>query len=115
MDINLLTEEASRYALTSKLLNQILDDLKEAILANGNLIMNANKVDVNINKKQVKLIEFINIIDSYRNSECILNDDERMIVIYRGDPYLTLHLCLQSLTRKSKNIVNARRFSLWGK
>lgn len=113
MDINILTEEASRYALTSKLLNQILDDLKEAILANGNLIMSANKEDVKVNKKQVKLIEFINIIDSYRNDECILNDDERKIVIYKGNPYLTLHLCLQALTRKSKNIINARRIPLW--
>lgn len=110
MDIDTLREEASRYALTSKLLNEILDVLKESILANSNLIMEANKEDVKINKRQVKIIDFINIVDSYRKNECILNDDERKIVIYKGDPYLTLHLCLQSLTQRTKILLMQEGF-----
>ena len=49
------------------------------------------------NKKQIKVKELLEIIENYRNSECVLNDDERKIVIYKGDPYLTLHLCLQAI------------------
>lgn len=112
MDIDTFKEEASRYALTSKLLNEILEMLKKSILANSNLIMEANKEDVKKNKRQVKIIDFINIIDSYRKNECILNDDERKIVIYKGDPYLTLNLCLQSLTQRTKLLLMQEQFLL---
>lgn len=102
MDVENLNEEASRYALTTNLLNLILNDLKQSILANSNLILNANKEDVKVSKRQIKVMEFINIIDNYRNNECILNDDERKIIIYKGDPYLTLNICLQSITQRTK-------------
>ena len=85
MDVENLNEEASRYALTTNLLNLILNDLKQSILANSNLILNANKEDVKVSKRQIKVMEFINIIDNYRNNECILNDDERKIIIYKGE------------------------------
>ena len=102
MDVENLKEEASRYALTIKLLNFILNDLKQSLIANSDIIMNANKEDVKVNKRQIKIVEFINIVDSYRKNECILNDDERKIVIYKGDPYVTLHLCLQAITQRTK-------------
>lgn len=112
MDIDSLKDEASRYALTDKLLNEILDNLKKSIIDNGNLIMEANKEDVKVNKRQIKIIDLINIVDSYRKSECFLNDDERKIIIYKGDPYLTLHLCLQALTQRIKIILLQEEFLL---
>lgn len=102
MDIGALNEEVSRYALTPRLLNEILEILKKSIIANSNLIMKANKEDVKLNKKQIKIDDFINIIESYKEDECILNDDERKIIIYKGNPYLTLNLCLQALTQRTK-------------
>ena len=39
MDLDSIREEASRYALTTKLLSLILDELKKALLANKNLIL----------------------------------------------------------------------------
>lgn len=102
MDIGALNEEVSRYALTPRLLNEILEILKKSIIANSNLIMKANKEDVKLNKKQIKIDDFINIIENYKEDECILNDDERKIIIYKGNPYLTLNLCLQALTQRTK-------------
>lgn len=100
--IEILKEEPSRYALTPKLLNSILYDLKKALVEKNNLIMGANKEDVKINKKQVKIKEFLKIIDLYQNSECVLSLDERKIIVYKGDPYLTLHICMQALTQRNK-------------
>lgn len=102
MDLDSIREEASRYALTTKLLNLILDELKKALLANKNLILKANKEDTKLNKRQIKIEEMLKIIEVYRDSECELNDDERKIIFYKGDPYLTIHLCLQSITQRTK-------------
>lgn len=102
MDLDSIREEASRYALTTKLLSLILDELKKALLANKNLILKANKEDTKLNKRQIKIEEMLKIIEVYRDSECELNDDERKIIFYKGDPYLTIHLCLQAVTQRIK-------------
>lgn len=111
-NVNNLSEQVSRYALTTKQLNIFLEDLKDLIQLNSKLIINCNKEDVKVFKKQIKLEEFIKIIDSYKNSECILEDDERKLVIYKGDPYLTLHICLQALIKRIKVILIHDEFML---
>lgn len=110
--INNLSEQVSRYALTTRQLNIFLEDLKDLIEMNSKLIINSNKEDVKVYKKQVKIEEFINIINSYKNSECILEDDERRLVLYKGDPYLTLHICIQSLIKRIKVILIHDEFML---
>ncbi len=102
LNIETLKEPASRYTLTANSLNDLLDCLKNLFVENSNLIMDANKIDIKHNKKQIKIKEFISIIEKYRKKDCELNDDERKIVIYKGDPYLTLHICLQAITQRTK-------------
>ncbi len=108
--IESLQEEASRYALTPSLLKEILFELKKKIVAKKDYIINANKEDIKVNKKQIKIKEFLKIIDSYENSECVMNSDERKIVIYKGDPYITLHVCLQALTLRNKILIVQNNF-----
>lgn len=110
--IEKITKEVSRYALTTKLLNDFLLDLKDFILKNSNLIMGCNREDVKSYRKQIKIKELLNIIDEYKDSECILAEDERKIIIYKGDPYLTLHLCIQALTRRNKVLLFHEEFML---
>lgn len=109
-DIENLKEEASRYALTDSMLKNILDNLSKAIIENTHNIIEANKEDVKINRKQIKIMTFIDIIDSYRDNECILNGDERKMVIYRGDPYITLSICLQAITQRTKVLLLQENF-----
>ena len=109
---NEILEEASRYTLTNSMLISLLNNLRDSIIKNSNLIIDANKEDVKHNKKQIKIKELIEIIENYRNNDCILNDDERKIVIYKGDPYLTLHLCLQSITQRTKLLLIYEQFML---
>lgn len=111
-DMEVLKEPASRYTLTTSSLNDFLDKLKKLLVENSNLIMDANKKDIKYNKKQIKIREFIEIIEKYRTKDCVLKDDERKIVIYRGDPYLTLHICLQAVTQRTKVLLFQQNFML---
>ena len=110
--IETIKEPVSRYTLTQSLLNSLLNSLKNSIVENGNLIIDANKEDVRHNKKQIKIREFVDIIEKYKKQECILKDDERKIVIYKGDPYVTLHLCLQAITQRTKILLIQDSFML---
>ena len=105
-------EPVSRYTLPNSMLNEILDKLKETLIKNSSQILDANKEDVKHNKKQIKIKELLEIVQNYRNNECVLNDDERKIVIYRGDPYLTLHICLQAITQRTKVLLIYQQFML---
>lgn len=110
IDIEKCKEEASRYTLTTNSLNELIDNLKKSLVENSNFITDANKVDVKVNKKQIKIKKLIEIIDSYRETECVLNSDERKIVIYKGDPYITLHICMQAITQRTKVLLLHEEF-----
>ena len=98
-------------ALTSNIINSFLDKLKELIIKNKELINKANKIDLLHNKKQIRLKEFENIIESYRNTEISPEkENKRKIVIYKGDPYLTLHICLQAYIQNTKIVIMNQHF-----
>ena len=112
LEIDVLKEPVSRYTLTENTLNEFINKLKELIIENSNLIMDANKDDIKHNKKQIKVKELVEIVEKYRRKECILKDDERKIVIYKGDPYLTLHICMQAITQRTKVLLIEENFML---
>lgn len=112
LEIDVLKEPVSRYTLTENTLNDFINKLKELIKENSNLIMDANKDDIKHNKKQIKVKELVEIVEKYRRKECILKDDERKIVIYKGDPYLTLHICMQAITQRTKVLLIEENFML---
>lgn len=101
----------AKEALTSNRINSFLDKLKEIIRKNKELINDANKIDLSHNKKQIKLKEFENIIESYKNTEILTEkESKRKIVIYKGDPYLTLHICLQAVIQNTKLVIINQQF-----
>jgi len=102
-DLKNLKKDVSKYALTNDSLNELLDTLKKAIIDNSNIITDANKEDVKISKKQIKIKKLLDIIEKYRNKELEhLEKSSRKIVIYKGDPYITLHVCMQALIKQTK-------------
>ena len=101
----------AKEALTSNRINSFLDKLKEIIRKNKELINDANKIDLSHNKKQIKLKEFENIIESYKNTEILTEkESKRKIVIYKGDPYLTLHICLQAVIQNTNLVIINQQF-----
>lgn len=111
-DLEILNEEVSRYILTPSLLEEIINNLKNEVINNKEVLIRANEVDMKINKKQIKLENLINIIDSFKDKDCILEDDERNIIVYKGDPYLTLQICMQALTQRIKVLLVQSDFML---
>ena len=55
VSVEKLKKSVPNYSLTQDLLNKILENIEKSIIENGNLITEANKEDVKINKKQIKI------------------------------------------------------------
>ena len=64
-ELEVLKEPVSRYTLTKSELNEYLDSLKDLLISNNNLIINANKEDIRHNKKQINVKDFLEIIEKY--------------------------------------------------
>lgn len=108
--IAFLDEEASRYNLTENDLVRIINSLKEAYKNNYERLIFANKEDLKSYKKQINIRLLLQIIDSYSDKECFLSADDRKLIVYRGDPYLTLNICMQCLTKRIKCVLETSDF-----
>ena len=104
-------QSIEKNRLTSNTINSFLEKLKEFITENKDLINKANKIDLTHNKKQIKLKEFERIIESYKNTEISpKKENKRKIVIYKGDPYITLHICIQAFIQNTKVVMLNQHF-----
>ena len=112
VSVEKLKKSVPNYSLTQDLLNKILENIEKSIIENGNLITEANKEDVKINKKQIKIKKLLEIVNSYKNKKSTNNSKNKKVIIYRGDPYLTLHISLQALLNHSKTILVCDEFML---
>ena len=110
-EIENFESNAEKNTLTSNTINLFLDKLQEMIRNNKEKIHAANKIDLFHNKKQIKLKEFESIIGSYKKTEILLDKKSKSkIVIYKGDPYLTLHICLQAFIQNTKIVIMNQHF-----
>ena len=81
-ELEVLKEPVSRYTLTKSELNEYLDSLKDLLISNNNLIINANKEDIRHNKKQINVKDFLEIIEKYRKKECMKEESCFIKVIH---------------------------------
>jgi hypothetical protein len=88
-----------------EIVDGIFDTLKKEIKSNSNLIKKANEIDITYNRNTIDLQKLEEIIDKYKFEPALVSTNSK-VVIYTGDPYLTLELLLQSL-KKHKRILLA--------
>lgn len=111
LKIEKLQEPVIRYTLTENSVNVFFDRLKEVIINNKDLINDANREDLKHNKKQIKIKELIDIIERYKYTEFDdAKENESKIVIYKGEPYISLHICLQAYLQKTKVMIINQSF-----
>lgn len=111
LKIEKLQEPLIRYTLTANSVNVFLDRLKEVIINNKDLINDANREDLKHNKKQIKIKELIDIIERYKYTEFDdAKENESKLVIYKGEPYISLHICLQAYLQKTKVMIINQSF-----
>ena len=81
--------------------NSIFDKIKDAFIANKNKLFQANKIDNSNHNYQFDLDRFLNIIDQYKEYDCDISM-QGQIVVYTGNPELTIELLLQSLIKHKR-------------
>lgn len=85
--------------------DKIKKDLKSEIKDNKNLFLKANKIDNSVYMKQINLDKFIEIIDEYKFEDINCKEAKIKEIVYNGNPYITLNLCMQALCENTRIIL----------
>lgn len=103
------TDKISEY--DGEKIQKILNKFKENLNENKDILEQANKIDIEITKKKIKLETLLEIVDKYKEFE-FKNLDKNFVISYKGDPYITINLFLQALLTRSKVILAQDEFML---
>lgn len=98
--INELKKNNIEENITKSRFSKILSDFKNEIDYNKKKLEAANKIDLEYTNKKIDIKEIKNIIDIYNIPLEAKIKNDKYIVKYVGDPYLTVHLMLQAIVQK---------------
>ena len=84
---------------------KIKNELKSEINDNKSILLKANDIDLGVIKKHINLERITEIIDSYSLEEENKKITNTIAVVYNGNPYVTINLCMQAISSKNKVIL----------
>lgn len=87
------------------------DKFKDNLKKNKEYLEQANKIDIEVTKKKIKIETLIEIIDKYKEIE-FKNLEKIFIIYYKGDPYITINLFMQALLNRSKIVLAQDEFMI---
>ena len=83
---------------------EIIKAFKEALLESKDTFLELYKIDTEKSERVVSFNFIIELLDLYKNEEIEKKEKELIIASYEGSPYITINLCLQTLTKKRETI-----------
>ena len=89
------------YDLDKTKLKTIVNKINKEMVTNSEIINQANNEDNKQYSRVVKISNIVTIINDYCNVEPEFKDTTN-IILYRGDPVLTVNICMQALINRSK-------------
>lgn len=93
-----------------KNLNNFILDLQREFEKNEKVIKKANDIDLEINKNIIEIDEIKKILNQYKNISLINKELSKYIVIYNGDPYLSVNILMQALIGKCQILLLTDEF-----
>lgn len=94
--MNLLMQKKN-FKVSESVFQKIIRDWKSEIKENKKVFEKLNKLDYQYNKKIVYIDKVIEAIDLYKDCVVCEKETKNVMVIYYGDPYTTVQLCLEAL------------------
>lgn len=81
---------------TNNSINEIIDNVIIKIKENKNELKKIEEIDKRYNNINIEVDNIIQYIENYRGKK-IESRKENIIAIYRGNPYITIDLCIQAI------------------
>ncbi len=91
--------------ISKDVLLKIIKDFKNELLENKETLLNMYEIDKGKTNNFTSIETIIEIIDSYKNKEITKDKKEIIVASYYGNPYITVNLCMQSLTKKKCSLL----------
>lgn len=84
--------------------NKIIDEIISKLKKNQGELKKVEKIDKRYNNININLKEIIEYIENYKEKK-IEEKNQKIIAIYRGNPYITVDLCMQAILSNCKIIL----------
>ena len=96
--------QVNELYISKDTINKITDSFKTRILENKETFLELYKIDKEKTNLEISLPTIMNLLEAYKNEEIEDNKKELIVAKYRGNPYITVNLCMQALIKKRGTI-----------
>lgn len=90
---------------SNDIFEKIKKELKSEIRDNKSILLKANDIDLEVVKKHIEIEKISEIIDSYSLEVRDKKLTDTIAIVYNGNPYVTINLCMQALNSKNRIIL----------
>lgn len=98
------------YDINDLIFRKTLKDIKKEIIDRKELIEEANKIDNNHWKKKINVEKLVNVVENLLSIGQEHNKSEKLIISYNGNPYLTLSICIQAISKNKVILLETSEF-----
>lgn len=99
-----------RYNINDINFKKLFLEIQQDIKNNSETLNDLQKIDYKYCKMKTDLEQLINILDNFKNEKIYTEKEQKISVIYNGDPLITLNLSLLAILTKSIIILEFENF-----
>ena len=89
------------YNINNENLPKVFYNIKTQLKENINEISKLLKIDHKYSKINVNIEQLKNILDKFKNEQLETNIPQKIKIVYNGNPYITLNLCILAILTKT--------------
>ena len=90
--------------LNETIINKVVNSFKKELLRNKDILLELYKMDNEESQIVFNIDSILKLIDLYSLEEIKNKEKELIVPCYEGSPYITINLCMQTLTKKRGTI-----------
>jgi len=89
------------YNINNDNLPKILNSIKQELQSNAFEIEELLKIDYKHSKLRINTEELKNLVDNFKTERLYLQNEQKLLIDYNGNPYVTLNLCILAILTKT--------------
>lgn len=95
-----------KYNINDKNIIQVFSNIKKSIKDKEKEISELYKIDAKYSATKISTKKIQNIIDNFENEKIDLSKEQKILIHYNGNPYITINLIILSILTKTTIILD---------
>ena len=101
-----------KYQINNNNISKILGEINQVFEKDSELINNMLEIDYQHTRMRVDIKVLNKIIEKFKNEKIGVQEEQRILIHYNGNPYITLNLCVLAILTKTELILDINEHML---